>query len=255
MQTAFSSDFDNTLHFNQRGGISASDIEAIAAYRAQGGLFGINTGRSAGSLNRTLQGEIEVDFLITASGAMVQGPGGKLYFDCPLPRDLALELLARYRWPSLGLCLAVSDLSWAVAPLSWVPPLARRVSDRGVITLSQLPKTIYGLSLRFFRVQDASRVAASMRRRYGDDIAVYQNMLGVDVVAGGCSKGEGLRIVQRELGIDRMGAIGDSYNDVAQFEAADVAYTFSSSPDHIRAAADVLVPSVEAALEDFTSRW
>lgn len=252
MRIAFSSDFDNTLHFP--GGISKQDLAVITRFRQHGGIFGINTGRSAGSLLRQERGIIKPDFLITVSGALVQGPEGEVFYDHPLPRTLALELISRYRWPSLGLCVAVEDISWAVPPLAWVPPLARRITNRGAFTLGQLPDTIHGLALRFFREKDATRVASDMRRRYGDELAIYQNLASLDVVAGCCSKGAGLRIVARELGFDLVAAMGDAHNDLPQLEAADVAYTFPGAPVELRKAADALKPSVAAALTDFMRR-
>ena len=54
----------------------------------------------------------------------------------------------------------------------------------------------------------------------------------------------------RELfGIDRLGGIGDSYNDLPLIENADIGFTFPNSPKELKEAADEIVISVSQAIE------
>lgn len=253
MRTAFASDFDGTLHFGVRG-ISAEDLEAIARYREAGGLFGINTGRSARSLLNQTEGVIDPDFIIAVSGAVILGRGGERIRERLLPREIALDVLKRYRWPALGLCIAVSDESWAVPPLAWAPGLPYRIAQHRAMLLSRVPEKVYGLSMRFFREGFAARIAQDILKRYRGEVNVFQNLMSLDIVSGDCSKGAGLLAVKETFGVDAIGAMGDSYNDLPQLEAADVAYTFPDAAPQVRAAADVLVPGVAAALKDLSAR-
>ncbi len=253
MQTAFSSDFDNTLHFGLQG-IRDADLQAIARYRQAGGLFGINTGRSLGSLLNQTRGVLQLDFRILVSGALVLGPNDEPIYENCLPRDLATEVLAQYRWPALGLCIAVSNESWAVPPMSWAPKVPNRIATQKVMRLSKLPNKIYGLSIRLLREKDGKRMAESLAKRYGSALSIFQNRTSLDIVSGSNSKGEGILIAKRELGVDVMAAMGDSYNDIAQLQAADVAYTFPEAPAPVRAAAASLQPSIADALDDLMRR-
>ncbi len=64
------SDFDGTLYYREM--ISAADREAIGAFRAEGGLFGIVTGRGMGAVLEILQKQAFLpDFLICCSGGVI----------------------------------------------------------------------------------------------------------------------------------------------------------------------------------------
>ena len=68
-------------------------------------------------------------------------------------------------------------------------------------------------------------------------------------MAAGCSKGTGAARVRELFGIERLGGIGDSYNDLPLIENADIGFTFSGSPQELRDAADEIVLSVSQAIE------
>ena len=90
-----------------------------------------------------------------------------------------------------------------------------------------------------------------MNLRYGGSIEGFQNLGSVDVVAKGCSKGAGVSVVREALGLSCMVGIGDSYNDLALLKAADVSYTFHSSPQEVRDVATYVVEDLAEALEHF----
>jgi Cof subfamily protein (haloacid dehalogenase superfamily) len=67
----------------------------------------------------------------------------------------------------------------------------------------------------------------------------------VELLASGVSKASGLAVVADRLGLgpDDVWAIGDEWNDVPMFEWAGTAVAMGDAPDHVRAAADRVVPS------------
>lgn len=86
----FASDYDGTLC---RGGrIDEDTIAAAARFRAQGGLFGVCSGRDPGTLKAELaQFGLVCDFLIMMNGARIEADGSCLReitlqgYDCVLP--------------------------------------------------------------------------------------------------------------------------------------------------------------------------
>ena len=115
---------------------------------------------------------------------------------------------------------------------------------------AQIPQdAIYGISMRFKDEEAAAEAAAAITSKYGAQAAPYQNVRHVDIVAAGCSKGTGAARVKEIFGIDRLGGIGDSYNDLPLLQASDIGFTFASAPAMLREEADEIVLSVSQAIE------
>ena len=88
-----------------------------------------------------------------------------------------------------------------------------------------------------------------MKEKYGAHIAPFLNVRNVDIVAAGCSKGTGAARARELFGIEKLGGIGDSYNDLPLIENADVGFTFADAPPELKEAADEIVVSVSQAIE------
>ena len=111
---------------------------------------------------------------------------------------------------------------------------------------------IFGLSLEFGTDAQAARMACEdINKRYAGRLAGFQNLGSVDVVAYGCSKGTGVEVVRKALGVSVVAGAGDSYNDLPLLTAADVSYTFHTSPAQVRAAATHTVEDLAEALGHF----
>ena len=113
----------------------------------------------------------------------------------------------------------------------------------------------------FYSVKDllkdivlSPEAAALVNERFAGIVQAYVNLASIDVVPAGCSKGTGLRMAAEHYGATLTAGIGDSYNDLELLKAADVAYTFHSSPAEMHADADVLVDAAAEAIRDFMTR-
>ena len=109
-------------------------------------------------------------------------------------------------------------------------------------------------SLRFGKVDFIDSATPAYR-----DSAYLQRELGYYNVGGGChelvmpgvDKGSGLRLLAKRIGRDlpdgfrrmRTYAFGDSENDLAMFEAADVSVAMGQAVPHVRKAADYVTDS------------
>ena len=121
-----------------------------------------------------------------------------------------------------------------------------------VDTIDQAEGKLLGVSLEFRGNEQAARTARNaMNARYAGVIEGFQNLGSVDVVAHGCSKGTGVEVVRKALGVNVVAGAGDSYNDLPLLTAADVSYTFHTSPAQVRAAATNTVADLAEALNHF----
>lgn len=241
MKTALASDFDGTLYFmNTEERFRAQDVFEILFYQKRGGIFGICTGRSPDSILDTVGNFIRPDFIISVSGALIVDREGKTLYNCPMDRDAAQRIYKDYEEKAAQVIHAGGKVYSINTPEY---PLQIRVKDFDEIT-----PDIYGMSMRLENEEAAARAAAQIREKYGAHVCAYQNVRHVDIVAAGCSKGTGIARVKEMFGIDRIGGIGDSFNDLPLLKACDIGFTFPEAPQQLLDAADEIVLSVSQAL-------
>ncbi|GAC1304520.1 MAG: Cof-type HAD-IIB family hydrolase [Vulcanimicrobiaceae bacterium] len=95
----------------------------------------------------------------------------------------------------------------------------------------------------------AADAFALMQRTVGDVAYVTRsNPEFVEMLSPSCNKGAAVRLVAAHYGIpmDRVMAIGDSYNDLPFLQAAGFAVAMGSAPSELKALADAIVGDVTA---------
>ncbi len=242
-KTALISDFDNTLFFrNTEEQFKAQDIFEILFFQKRGGLFGICTGRSPDSILDTIGQFMHPDFIISVSGALIiDGKGTVLDKHC---LDLATTEAIYNRFKDKALVVVHADGHvYALCKMEY--PLQIQIES-----CDELPADrIYGISMRLPDEEAAAEAVQRIQEEFGDRAAAFQNLVNVDIVAAGCSKGTGAAKAKELFSIGKMGGIGDSFNDLPLIEAADVGFTFPTSPEALISAADHTVLSVSQAIE------
>ena len=251
--TAFASDFDGTLcHSDWKTGAEHFDpavLDAVRRYQAAGGLFGICTGRPLPSVRESLKGILDLDFYIVTTGAQVLDKDLRPLLERTIERELAIELYERYT--------AFDEVITVVVSESGFLSVGRELSPgiRTVPSFDQVTGKLFGISFESHTNEPlAHQVSEDVNRRYAGRVEGFQNLGSVDVVAAGCSKGAGVQVVREALGVGCVAGAGDSYNDLPLLGAADVSYTFHSSPQEVRDAATCVVADLAEALEDFMAQ-
>lgn len=243
MKIALASDFDNTLYFHEtEERFRAQDVFEILFFRKRGGVFGICTGRSPDSILDTVGSFMHPDFIISVSGALiVDGDGAVLDSTCMDPETA--EAIMRDFDGKSDMVFHAGGHVYSIGPAEYELQIE-------VGSFSELPEdAIYGISMRFGDEDEAAAAAALIGAKYGEKAEAHQNVRNVDIVAAGCSKGSGIGTVKERFGIDKMGGIGDSFNDLPLLKASDIGFTFPDAPKALREAADEIVLSVAQAIE------
>ena len=90
-----------------------------------------------------------------------------------------------------------------------------------------------------------------INEQYFDHMSAFQNNEHVDICANGCSKGAGLKFIEDYFNTPhhKVGAIGDSFNDISLLQAGGVSFTFDYGPDDLKKEADYIVGSVGESLK------
>lgn len=187
------SDFDGTL--NRGGVISDRDRDAIAAWRADGNLFGIVTGRGGEfAQHATHDLGLELDFIICSSGTMIFDGTPELKEIYPAPEELVSPLEEEAR--------AHGAERYGRARCD--------VDIEGFCQFSTLMKD-----------DEAARKYAEAVNEKFPQVSAFQNGRCVDIVKRGISKATGISRIAEMHGIsdDAIYTVGDSYNDLPMIEA------------------------------------
>lgn len=244
--TAFASDFDGTLcqsNWETREEyFDPAVLGAVRAYQQAGGLFGICTGRPLFGVKRSLEHILVPDFYITTTGAQVHDRDLRPLFERTIDPDVAQWLANTFASEEM-LVVAVTDNGFVNVGRTFI----REVPT--VASIAEVEGKLLGVSLESHGNERLARAACEqINARFPDVVEGFQNLGSVDVVAKGCSKGAGVRVVREALGTPCVAGAGDSYNDLPLLTAADVSFTFHSSPAEVRAAATHVVADLAEAL-------
>ena len=239
---ALASDFDGTLYFMRNDpNFREEDLSAIRRFQKEGGLFGISTGRSLIGIKKVVHDRIAFDFYILVNGALVLDKNCQpLYKEC-VDRDLIAEIHDRY-FGQVEIIIQANDTVYNVGE-----PYPLQVQ---IESIDDIPGyDIYGLSFGAENPADARRITQEINQDYGEILIAYENVWNVDIVPKGCSKGHAINLIKDKLGIDYIGGIGDSYNDVPMLKNVDCSFTFGHVPDGVKQHADYIVDSVADAIQ------
>ena len=241
------SDFDGTLHYRTEkyGYIRDVDRQAVTQFRKDGNLFAICTGRPLSGLLRDVRNNLDVDYYITSTGAMISSVHDvpkKIIMENQISGKNCIDLQKRFHHDGVLFIHAEN----AVHTFAY--------SDKGypeqhvLKDLKALDEMhITGISIYCDTDEISRKITDAINHDYYE-IAAFQNRNWLDVVKNGTSKGNGALYLKQYVHADILGGIGDSYNDIPLLQAADVSFTFHSSPEEVRKEADYLVDSESEAI-------
>ena len=95
-------------------------------------------------------------------------------------------------------------------------------------------------------LEEATIATDLIHQKYGDIIEAYQNNQHIDLVAKGCSKGNGIKIIQDyfQLDLNDIYGIGDSWNDLPMLDVIENGYSFTYAPVQVQRHAKTIVETL-----------
>jgi len=241
------SDFDNTLLFHNR--MKLKDVKAIKKFQKNGNLFGLCTGRSLEGVERPTQPyHIKYDFYILLSGALILNKDKEVILEKTIPMTLVMEIFE---------FLNHQDASVVYHNEMYKVCKKKTLTKRGVYLDSFLELKTDCVSAFSFHFQEneidkAATATAMINEKYGDYIEAYQNNQHIDLAAKGCSKGNGIKVIQEYFHLDdqHIHAIGDSWNDLPMLDIVENSYTFTYAHEDVQQHAKTIVESLADCIQD-----
>lgn len=239
------SDYDGTLF--RQGGISREDLEAIAAWRAGGNLFGLATGRDLNLIRTETENRgIPFDFVICNTGAAVYEQGYRPLHLAYMPPEAAGIIIGHpAARPSLYFLFSESSQTFIDLHSSeaWLTGLGLPLTPIGIDEARRLTG-LQQIGLEFSSAEMAFACSEALNRDLGPGMYAQQSGFCVDIVPDGADKAEGVDILLKLKGWtpEAVLTIGDSENDLSMVRRFH-GYAMAGAPEALKAVARGVVDS------------
>lgn len=245
------SDFDNTLWFNDH--MKDKDVKNIKEFQKHGNLFGVCTGRCLhGIVNPSQPYKLEHDFYILLSGALVLNKDKEVIFEKQIPLSLVKEIYNFLNQKDAS--IVYKDVMYKVYKTK--KPDYHGVYIESIDELKTETVSAFSFHNELDELEEATIATDLIHQKYGDIIEAYQNNQHIDLVAKGCSKGNGIKIIQDyfQLDLNNIYGIGDSWNDLPMLDVIENGYSFTYAPVQVQRHAKTIVETLADCIKDIESK-
>ena len=243
-------DLDGTV-VEPRQPVRAAVVDAVKRAKAAGVPTTIVTGRMyVGAKPFADALEIGGSIICYQGAVIADAKTGRFEREVALPNAVALRIYETAKAHGYHMQFYRDD-KFYVEHDNKFAELYARTSGTQPIVVASLAEAFAGLdSTKVNIVTDIDKAPAAlalMEKTCGPDAYVTRsNPEFVEMLNPAVNKGLALKIVCDTMGIplDRVLAVGDSYNDLPFLEAAGFAVAMGSAPDELKAKADAVVGDV-----------
>lgn len=225
--------------------------EAITAARAAGVAGCIVTGRMfRAALPYARELEFEQPIICYQGAAIVDPSTDEVLQHLALENALVLEISAQVLKDGMHLQLYANDQFYVQAENQFSKLYAQLSAVRPIHVPSLLEKFRFSDATKAVVIDDPQRAevyAQRLQSLFGSRAYITRSYPEfVEILNRKVDKGEGLKFVIDQMGIDRsrVVAIGDSWNDAPLLKAAGFGIAMASAPPELLAIADAVVPDV-----------
>ncbi len=238
------SDYDGTMKVSEE--LSKEVCDAINEWQKKGNWFGIVTGRSTTTIKTEIEKyNLSPDFLICNNGGVILSKELELLKLYLIDEEVANEVIVDGERNDCTEIIINDGFRRARKSLSHEnDSLHGGVATCTIDEILQQGK-IAQIVLGTKDQKHAIDLAQHLNQQYAEKIEAFANLSCVDVVPKGCSKANGVLWIAEyyQLDVDKIYAIGDSYNDVSMLQAFSSA-TLTHAVDEIKEIADNVVSNI-----------
>lgn len=232
---AFFLDIDGTL-IHKSFDVPEDNLKAISQAREQGHLVFINTGRSWGNIPEVLREQLEVDGYICGNGAMISFDN-EIYRREKLPVPL-IKRLAEYflECPDYWCVFEGYNGNYIISNGLREPNFLQTV----VNDMADVDEFCRKDEIQLFAMGPVP--SGDFVEMFSDELDFFPIGRYADCVLKGLNKANGIEKVIEITGIKKENtvAMGDSANDLAMLEYAQIGVVMKNAPEEVQAQADYI---------------
>ncbi|MDU2682543.1 MAG: Cof-type HAD-IIB family hydrolase [Clostridium sp.] len=251
-------DLDGTLVQNDEI-INEEDINAILKLKEEAHKFIISTGRSLEGIHKIFNKypEIEYDYIVACNGSIIIDNNDNVIYDNFITSEVAEEVFREFIDED-GICVHFEHegSNYLIDPEDFSGIEHLMDYFKGVISKEDVfsKKRNYSIISLFAKNMDIDKAEEAKNlliKKYGHAVEAFRNQYFVDIAPKDCSKGNGLKklLELNNLDIEKLYAIGDSYNDLSMFNLTNNSFTFHHVEEQLKGYANNHVSSVSECIE------
>jgi Cof subfamily protein (haloacid dehalogenase superfamily) len=253
------SDLDGTLFREQE--IAKNDISALKKLKDNGHKFIISTGRNLRGVKEIFKDykDVDADYLVLCNGALVLDGNFEVVYNKRIDSVTATNIIKDFI-DDENICFVLDNgIDTCLIKDKYIreqefnlESFATKIFSKDEIINLNTDYQIISLYPRSKSIEESEDIKKKILDKYGDNVEVFRNQYYLDVVPKGCSKGRGLKKVidGKELKVDNLYTIGDSFNDISMFEITNNSYTFNYAEEKIKEIAKNHVNHVHECIDE-----
>lgn len=232
------SDFDNTLWFSDH--MQKKDVKAIKRFQKHRHLFGLCSGRSLeGVLRPSQKYGLNYDFYILLSGGIIYNKNKEIIFEKKIPLSIVKDIYDFVDRPNITI---VNDNQ------TYMMNTSKKAKMRGMLIesfdeIGSDEINAFSFHYSLDEIDKVKHITFDINEKYSDYVEAFQNNQHIDLVAKGCSKGNGIAFIKDyyHLEDDDIYGIGDSWNDIPMLKSVTHGYSFTYAPLEVQDFAEGIV--------------
>ncbi len=235
------SDYDGTLN---HGGITEEKLSAIKKWKEKGNLFCVVSGRQKEFYREIAEKDIPIDFLLACNGAVIVDKNYNTVSDVRCNEDIGNELIEFVFSQGCPFAFFCGDEFFRIKNKDF--PEEDGIDYDPAKRLSSFNQ----ISTACFDFNEAARVTALIKERFGKYLNPLQNGTCIDIVPLGMDKAQGIYKLLSLAGGEKADviAVGDNVNDEAMIKEF-YSYAMENGVDSIKKQADRKTHSIEELIE------
>lgn len=231
-------DYDGTLCYAKN--VQQEDLDAIRAWREEGNLFAIVTGRSKESIDKQIaEYNIPCDYIVTNNGGMVFDSEGRELGSNYLDFITSVDIFYAVKFYDNVISYVVND---GVHRHRFVirddiedhryPTMKSDPNEDEILSMTNYAQIVLSMTSR----EAAVEMAKIINDFFYETIVAYPNNYVVDIVPKGISKATGMEFLSEFVGVDEKDVytIGDGHNDIPLMEYGVHGAVISSADPEIK---------------------
>lgn len=232
------SDFDDTL-CPPSGIIPAANLDAIAYFQSEGGLFTVATGRAHTTFAPQLSQTPVNAPVVLSNGAQIYDFATEKYLvDSVLPDTAQADaLLLAELFPTIGMEAYHGEDIYLFRPNPWTDYHKNKVGFQGrECPIEEMPQP-WGKLLLLQAEEKLLPVREYILTHWGDRYeAIFSNGHLLEVTRKGCNKGAMVQLLAQKLGIRRedLYCVGDNQNDLPMLSISAVPFAPANCAQSVR---------------------
>ncbi len=234
-------DYDGTLN---HGGINDEKLEVIKRWKEKGNLFCVVSGRGKEFYAELKEKNVPIDYLLACNGAVITDSDYNIVSDFRCKSPVAVPLIEFLFSENCSFACVCKDKSFYVANEKFPDEEGMHLKDISAI------EYFNQISTACVDFQEAARVTALIRERFGEYLNPLQNGTCIDIVPVGMDKAQGiynlLSLVDGKK--EDVIAVGDNVNDEAMIKEF-YSYAMASGVASIKKVADCITLGIEELIE------